>query len=80
MQVIRAIVLVTVESGSEKEIIRTLRNIPSVKQAYEIYGGYDIIAMVEADTFENIKRTVSYTIRNIANIRNTLTMIVVDKA
>ena len=80
MHLIRAIVLISAEPGFEKGIISTLKSIRSVKEAYEVYGGYDIIAIVEADTFENVKRTVSFMIRRIDNVRNTLTMIVVDEA
>jgi anthranilate phosphoribosyltransferase len=49
-------ILINVETGSEREILEVLEQIPEVKEAHSVYGEYDIIARLEADTI----RLMSY--------------------
>lgn len=43
----QAFVLINSEIGAEEEVLNTLRSMESVKEAYIVYGVYDIIARVE---------------------------------
>ena len=72
-----AIVLINSKLGSEKELIDNLKNIPSVTDVYEVYGVYDVVVKVEAKSSEELKTTCSRTIRNMKNVRATLTMIII---
>ena len=71
-----AFILLTSELGFEREILEFLETIPEVKEAFRLYGVYDIIFRVEADTREDIKASVRK-IRNMEIVRSTLTMIIV---
>lgn len=73
-----AYVLINVELGKEKDILNQLRSIENVKEVNAIYGVYDIIAKVEADSMEKLKEIVTYKIRRLADIRSTLTMTVAE--
>jgi DNA-binding Lrp family transcriptional regulator len=42
-----------------------------------VYGVYDIVAKVEADSMEKLKEVVSWSIRRLEKVRSTLTMLVV---
>ncbi len=72
-----AYVLINVEIGSEDEVLRNLDPISEVKEAHLVYGVYDIIAIIETETMQELKDTVSWKIRRLDKIRTTLTMIVV---
>ena len=72
-----AYVLINVEIGSEEEILRNLEPISEVKEAHLVYGVYDIIAIIETETMQELKDTVSWKIRRLDKVRSTLTMIVV---
>ena len=74
----RAYVLITVEIGSEGEILEALKQIPEVREAQMVYGVYDIVARVEAEIFEEIKHAVAYKIRRIDGVRSTLTLICIE--
>jgi DNA-binding Lrp family transcriptional regulator len=74
-----AFVLINADLGSEREIVKELKNVKEVKEAYAIYGTYDIIVKLEADTMDKLKDTVSSKIRGLKNIRSTLTTIVMDE-
>jgi len=71
-----AFVLINAEIGSEGEILKELKKLENVKEAYLVYGVYDIVAKVEADTMEKLKEFTSFKIRRLNKVRSTLTMIV----
>jgi DNA-binding Lrp family transcriptional regulator len=68
-----AYVLVNTEAF-EPEILKTLRSVKGVEEAYAVYGVYDIIVKTKADTMSHL-REVHNKIRNLSKVRQTLTMI-----
>jgi DNA-binding Lrp family transcriptional regulator len=73
-----AFVLINAELGKEQAILKELRQISGVKEAYFVYGVYDIIAKVEAESTEKLKEIVTFKIRRMADVRSTLTMTTVE--
>jgi len=73
-----AFVLINSEIGSEEDVLAALKKIPNVKEANVVYGVYDIIAKVEADTMDRLKEVVTWHVRRLDKVRSTLTMIVVE--
>jgi DNA-binding Lrp family transcriptional regulator len=73
-----AYVLINVESGAEEEVVSKLKTIEGIEEAYFSYGVYDIITKVKADSMENLKETVTHKIRTIAQVRSTLTLIMME--
>jgi len=70
--------LINTETGTEGEVLKALWDIPEVKEAYSVFGVYDILARIEADTMEEIKNVISWGIRRLDRVRSTITMIVVE--
>jgi len=73
-----AFVLINAEIGSEDEVVEELRKIGNVRESYVVYGVYDIVAKVEADSMDKLKEIVTWKIRRLDKVRSTLTMIVVE--
>lgn len=73
-----AFVLINAEIGSEDEVLKQLKTLPNVKESYVVYGVYDIVAKVSADTMDKLKEIVTWKIRRLDKVRSTLTMIVVE--
>ena len=71
-----ALVLINSDLGLEQQLLRELKKIENVKEAYFLYGLYDIIARVEGETMEDVRDTVNRKIRHMANITSTITLIV----
>ncbi len=71
-----AFVLINTELGLEDEVKEELVKIPGVKEAYPVYGVYDLIVKVEVDTDDELKEMVTYKIRGLDKVRSTLTMVV----
>jgi DNA-binding Lrp family transcriptional regulator len=74
----QAFVLINADLGAEEDLLKKLREIANVKEVYVVYGVYDIVARVEADTMEKVKETITWHIRRLDKVRSTLTMIVVE--
>ena len=71
-----AFVLINAEIGSEEEVLRELKKLGNIKEAYLVYGVYDIVAKIEAETMEKLKELTSFKVRRLNKVRSTLTMIV----
>ena len=75
----QAYVLINVESGAEEEVVKQLKNIEGVAEAYFSYGVYDIISKVKADSMEKLKDMVTRRIRTLNRVRSTLTLIMMEE-
>ncbi|MEM1879152.1 MAG: Lrp/AsnC ligand binding domain-containing protein [Desulfurococcaceae archaeon] len=73
-----AIILIQTEIGTESKVLDELMKIPEVREAYIVYGTYDIVVKIESDTLEKIREIVTNRIRKLPDIRTTVTMIVVE--
>jgi DNA-binding Lrp family transcriptional regulator len=75
-----AIVLIKTDVGAEKDVLKKLMNVKGLVEAYEVYGMYDIVAKIFADSYDKLRETVMKDIRSIKEIQETTTMIVVESA
>jgi DNA-binding Lrp family transcriptional regulator len=74
-----AIVLIQTSIGAESRVLEQLYSIPEVKEVYIVYGSYDVVAKVEADTLEKIREVITDKIMKLNDIRTTVTMIIVEE-
>lgn len=74
----KAFVLMNAELGSEDSIVSELKSIDGVKEIYQVYGVYDIVAQVESETMEKVKETITWKLRKLNGVKSTLTMIVME--
>ena len=74
----KAFVLINTEIGSEADVLKKLKTVEGIKEPYAVYGVYDIVARVEADTMDKLKEIVTWRVRRLDKVRSTLTMIVVE--
>ena len=73
-----AFVMIKTEIGCEKEVFDELRKIDAIKESYMVYGVYDIVAKVSADTMDKLKEIVTWNVRMIDKVRSTITMILIE--
>jgi len=71
-------VLITVEPGSEAKVLNEVRKEQTVKECHRVYGVYDMIAKVEADSMDRLKEIVTWKIRRLDGVRSTPTAIVIE--
>jgi len=73
-----AYVLINTEVGTEREVLERLREVPEVKEAYIVFGVYDIIAKVSVEHQEQLGEVVTSKLRRLPNVRHTLTLVAVE--
>ncbi|MCW4032784.1 MAG: Lrp/AsnC ligand binding domain-containing protein [Candidatus Bathyarchaeota archaeon] len=73
-----AFVFISTELGEEKNLLKQLRSISNVKEAHIVYGVYDIVVKVEAETMDKLKEIVARNIRSLSEVRSTITMTVAE--
>jgi DNA-binding Lrp family transcriptional regulator len=71
-----AFVLINAEMGASLD--KDLKAIPEVKEFYSVYGVYDYVVRIEANSMEQLKDVITSKIRRMENVRSTLTMMVID--
>jgi len=71
-----AFVFINITPGTETEVLRRLRESPEIKESYFVYGVYDVIAKVEADSLDRLKELITWKIRKLDNVKSTTTAIV----
>ena len=74
----KAFVLINSELGIEEELVKKLRAIQNITQVNLVYGNYDRIAKVEANTLKKVKDVITWKIMHLAEAKSTLIMIVVE--
>lgn len=74
-----AFVLINTEIGAENEVLKSLRKVKGVVEANAVYGVYDVVAKISADTMDKLKETVTWHVRRLDKVRSTLTMIVIEE-
>lgn len=75
----KAFVLINVESGSEDEVLKDLKRMEGVEEAFFSYGVYDVITRIRADSMEKLKDMVTRRIRALSKVRSTLTLIMMEE-
>jgi len=71
-----AYVLVTLQSGSEKNVLEKIAKFEEVKEVDLIYGEYDIIAKVQVDEMSQLDEFLTDKLRVLPDVYLTTTMIV----
>jgi DNA-binding Lrp family transcriptional regulator len=74
----RAFVLINTNYGVDDDIlVDQLKKIEGISEAYRIYGIYDILVKIEARTIEQIREVIGRKLKNIRNIKSTITMVAI---
>jgi len=70
----KALLLINAAPEDSLKVIADLKKIEGISEVYSLKGMYDIIAYVEAESFEKLKDTTLERIRRISNIKSKLTL------
>jgi DNA-binding Lrp family transcriptional regulator len=76
---LNAYILLNTELGKEPDVVKALKGTTEIKNIYIVYGIFDIIVELEADTMDKVKEIVFNKIRRLDNVKSTITLITYDK-
>jgi len=71
-------ILINTEPKNMEEVVEILRMTFAVQEVYPVYGSYDIIAKIRAETINKLKEIVTK-MRGIDRIRSAVTMLIIEK-
>ena len=74
----QAFVLVNTELASEAEVESELKKVEGIVGVHQVYGVYDIVVEIEAESEEKLKEIVFSKIRTLKHIKSTLTLTAVS--
>jgi len=74
----KALVLMNAELGHETTLVNELKKTPNVTEVYAVYGVYDVIVKVEAESMERLREAIATKLRRLTGVKSTLTMIIVE--
>jgi DNA-binding Lrp family transcriptional regulator len=74
---VKAFVMLNVDLGCEKDVLRELRRMNGVVEAYVVDGVYDVVVVLEAEGLDDLRKVISK-VRGMDNVQSTLTMIAVE--
>ena len=76
---ISAVVLVNTELGaSQDKVIESLKNIEGIEEAHALYGVYDLIIKIKANSIDKLKDIIKAHIKQIAGVTSSLTLMIID--
>lgn len=67
-------VLISVTMSRERDVYEALREVEEVVECHPLFGEYDIIAKVEAPSYDGVGRVVVDKIRKIPGVTDTKTL------
>jgi DNA-binding Lrp family transcriptional regulator len=74
-----AYVLINTEPKHMENVVSTLEKLDAVVEIFPVYGVYDVVAKVQADTMEKLKDIVTWKVRSLDEVRSTITMLVLEE-
>lgn len=73
-----AYVLINTEPKNMEKVVATLEGLDSVVEIFPVYGVYDVIAKIQAETMGKLKDTVTWNVRSLDDVRSTITMLILE--
>jgi DNA-binding Lrp family transcriptional regulator len=73
---VKAYVLINVKGGTEFDLFEELTKIPGLEEISLVWGLFDLILKIEADTNSALEKLVTEEIRSFSNISSTMTMVI----
>jgi DNA-binding Lrp family transcriptional regulator len=74
----KAFVLINADMGYESTLAADMRGIAGIREAHTLYGTYDILVKVEADSMDKLKEFIGTKIRKVKGVKSTLTMLIMN--
>ena len=74
----KAYVLINTEPKNMEKVVATLEQLDSVVEIFPVYGVYDVVAKIQAETMEKLKDIVTWKVRSLESVRSTITMLILE--
>jgi len=73
-----AYVLINTEPKHMENVVSALEKLDAVVEIFPVYGVYDVVAKIQAQTMEKLKDIVTWNVRSLNEVRSTITMLILE--
>ena len=77
---VKAFVLVSTNVGKENKVLEKIRNVDGVEEAHALWGVYDLMVTLKANSFDRIKEIIKSGLSQLAGVSNVLTLLIVESS
>jgi DNA-binding Lrp family transcriptional regulator len=74
-----AYVLINTEPKYMERVVEALEKLDSVVEIFPVYGVYDVVAKIKADSMDKLKEIVTWKVRSLDDVRSTITMLILEE-
>ena len=75
---ISAVVLVNTDLDSQDRVIESLRLVEGVEESHALYGVYDLLIKIKANSIDKLKEITKFRIKPIAGVNSSLILMIVQ--
>jgi DNA-binding Lrp family transcriptional regulator len=72
-----AYVLLNTEIGAERDVLKAVKKVEGVQEAFNLWGIYDIIARVKADSMDKLTKIINEKLQ-ISKVHTKLTVVITE--
>ena len=76
----RAVVCINTDFFAADDVLAELKACEGVEEAFRVYGVYDVIAKVHAETTEKLLDIITMSIKGLRSVQGAHTMLIVEPA
>jgi len=73
--VIKAFVLVVTQPEATRKVAQQIRALPHVLEVHEVMGPYDLVAIIETETLQQVPGILADRIRTLDGIQSTTSLV-----
>ncbi len=75
---VSAVVLLNTDIEASDGVVDSLRSIKGVEEAHALYGIYDYLVKVKADSIDDLRAMTSKRFKKVAGVTSSVTLMVTD--
>jgi DNA-binding Lrp family transcriptional regulator len=75
---VSAVVLVNTNVGEINRVLQNIKNMDGVEEAHALWGVYDLLVKIQANSMERLKEIIKSGLRQLAGVSAVLTLMIVD--
>jgi DNA-binding Lrp family transcriptional regulator len=73
--VIKAFVLVVTQPEATRKVAQQIRALPHILEVHEVMGPYDLVAIIETETLQQVPGILADRIRTLDGIQSTTSLV-----
>lgn len=78
MILVSAVVLVNTDMAEREKVLRSIKQVNGVEEAHVLWGVYDLLVRVKANSIDKLREIIRYSLRELAGVSSILTLLILE--